>query len=66
MIKAKDTVLTLGEDGDGDLMGLMNHVGLTEKDAFFRTMEESRCFTINCDSVCAVRVSVKTYACALR
>ena len=65
MIKAKATVPTFGENGDGNFMGLVNHASLVEEDAPSRTMEKLGHFIINCDSVCAIGASIQMYTCAL-
>ena len=61
-IKAKTVTSTFGEDGDGDLVRPMDHVGFVEKEAFFRTIKGLGFPIVHRNFERAVRVSEKIYA----
>ena len=65
-IKAKTVTSTFGEDGDGDLMRPVDHVGFVEKEAFFRTMKGLGFLIVHRNFERAVRVSEKIYTRACR
>ena len=57
---------TFGEDGDGDLMRPMDHVGFVEKETFFRTMKGLGFLIVDRNFERAVRVSEKIYTSTCR
>ena len=65
-IKAKTVTSTFGEDGDGDLVRPMDHVGFIKKEAFFRTMKGLGFLIVHRNFERAVRVPEKIYTRAWR
>ena len=65
-IKAKTATSTFGEDGDGDLVRPVDHVGFMEKEAFFRTMKGLGFLIVDRNFVRAIRISEKIYTRAWR